>query len=87
MRLIDLMQGGSGLQPARPGRLPAGGASDVEISGITAASDAVRPGFVFAALPGSRQDGRAFIADAVAQGAAAVLAPPDTEWPAGVPPR
>ena len=33
------------------------------------------PGYLFAALPGSRADGRAFIAEAVARGAAAVLAP------------
>ncbi|GAB0115882.1 UDP-N-acetylmuramoyl-L-alanyl-D-glutamate--2,6-diaminopimelate ligase [Acidisoma sp. C75] len=81
------MQGASGPAAPRPGRLPGGGASAVEILGITAASEEVRPGFVFAALPGSRQDGRAFIAEAVARGAAAVLAPPDTDWPAGVPPR
>ncbi len=45
------------------------------------------PGFMFAALPGSRVDGRAFIPDAVARGAVAVLAPQGTEWPPGVPPR
>jgi UDP-N-acetylmuramoyl-L-alanyl-D-glutamate--2,6-diaminopimelate ligase len=44
----------------------------------------VRPGFLFAALPGARADGRAFIAEAVARGAAAVLAPPGTAWPDGV---
>ena len=32
-------------------------------------------------LPGARADGRAFIADAVARGAAAVLAPTGTAWP------
>jgi len=42
---------------------------------------------VYAALPGSRADGRAYIADAVARGAAAVLAPLGAEWPAGVTPR
>jgi len=40
---------------------------------------------LFAALPGTVTDGRRFIADAVARGAAAVLAPLDTEWPPGVP--
>ena len=35
-------------------------------------------GFLFAALPGSRVDGRAFIAEAVARGAVAVLAPRGT---------
>ncbi|MEI7607610.1 MAG: Mur ligase family protein, partial [Rhodospirillaceae bacterium] len=51
---------------------------DLEIAGLTADSRAVRPGFLFAALPGSTVDGRAFIADAVAKGAAAILAPPGT---------
>ncbi len=45
------------------------------------------PGYLFAALPGSRADGRAFIAEAVSRGAAAVLAPEGTQWPPGVPPR
>jgi UDP-N-acetylmuramoyl-L-alanyl-D-glutamate--2,6-diaminopimelate ligase len=59
----------------------------VEISGITADSRAVRPGFMFAALPGANQDGRGFIAEAVARGAVAVLAPEGTAWPEGVAPR
>jgi UDP-N-acetylmuramoyl-L-alanyl-D-glutamate--2,6-diaminopimelate ligase len=59
----------------------------LEISGITADSRRVSKGVLFAALPGSRADGRVFIADAVARGAAAVLAPPGTSWPPGVPPR
>ncbi|MDB5370398.1 MAG: UDP-N-acetylmuramoyl-L-alanyl-D-glutamate--2,6-diaminopimelate ligase [Roseomonas sp.] len=58
-----------------------------DILGLTADSRAVRPGYLFAALPGARSDGRAFIADAVARGAGAVLAPEGTDWPAGVPPR
>lgn len=59
----------------------------VELAGITADSRRVAPGFLFAALPGSRADGRAFIADAVSRGAVAVLAPQGTAWPPGVPPR
>lgn len=59
----------------------------MELLGITADSRAVRPGFLFAALPGAKQDGREFIAEAVARGAVAVLAPEGTVWPAGVPPR
>ncbi|MFN6953544.1 MAG: UDP-N-acetylmuramoyl-L-alanyl-D-glutamate--2,6-diaminopimelate ligase [Acetobacteraceae bacterium] len=58
-----------------------------EILGLSADSRSIRPGFLFAALPGAKADGRAFIADAVARGAAAVLAPEGTEWPPGVPPR
>ncbi|MCZ8141205.1 MAG: UDP-N-acetylmuramoyl-L-alanyl-D-glutamate--2,6-diaminopimelate ligase [Acetobacteraceae bacterium] len=59
----------------------------LEVIGITADSRAVRPGMVFAALPGARTDGRAFIADAVARGAAAILAPEGTAWPAEAPMR
>jgi UDP-N-acetylmuramoyl-L-alanyl-D-glutamate--2,6-diaminopimelate ligase len=50
----------------------------IEISGLTADSRQVRDGYLFAALPGSRADGRAFIGDAKKQGAAAVLAPEGT---------
>ncbi len=59
-------------------RLGAGG-ENVEVRGLAVDSRAVRPGFLFAALPGSRFDGRDFIPDAVAKGAVAVLAPPGTE--------
>ncbi|TCH97504.1 UDP-N-acetylmuramoyl-L-alanyl-D-glutamate--2,6-diaminopimelate ligase [Roseococcus sp. SYP-B2431] len=63
------------------------GSGSAEIRGITADSRAVRPGFLFAALPGAKADGTRFIADAVKAGAAAVLAPEGTEWPAEVPER
>jgi UDP-N-acetylmuramoyl-L-alanyl-D-glutamate--2,6-diaminopimelate ligase len=49
---------------------------EVEITALGADSRSVRPGTLFAAFPGSKVDGRAFINDAVAQGAAAVLADP-----------
>ncbi|RFB04351.1 UDP-N-acetylmuramoyl-L-alanyl-D-glutamate--2,6-diaminopimelate ligase [Parvularcula marina] len=52
---------------------------DVKITGITADSRAVKPGYLFAALPGTQVDGRRFIPDAVAAGAVAVLAVPGTE--------
>jgi UDP-N-acetylmuramoyl-L-alanyl-D-glutamate--2,6-diaminopimelate ligase len=45
-------------------------------AGITADSREVRPGFLFAAIPGTKADGSAFVADAVTRGAAAVLGPP-----------
>ena len=51
------------------------GAGNVEILGLTEDSRAVRPGYLFAALRGSRFDGTDFIADAVAHGAVAILAP------------
>ncbi len=63
------------------------GAAGVDIAGITADSRQVAPGFLFAALPGSRTDGRTFIAEAVSRGAVAILAPQGTPWPPGVPPR
>ncbi len=50
---------------------------DIEIAGLTADSRCVRPGYLFAAIPGTRLDGRRFIADALRAGAAAILAPPD----------
>jgi UDP-N-acetylmuramoyl-L-alanyl-D-glutamate--2,6-diaminopimelate ligase len=62
-------------------------AAALDISGITADSRRVAPGYLFAALPGVRADGRAFIAEAVSRGAAVVLAPEGTRWPSGVPPR
>jgi UDP-N-acetylmuramoyl-L-alanyl-D-glutamate--2,6-diaminopimelate ligase len=46
---------------------------DPDIRGLTADSRDVRPGFLFAALGGSRTDGRRFVADAVARGAVAIL--------------
>lgn len=50
---------------------------DPEITGVTADSRKVKPGFLFAALPGSRADGAAFAAKAVEAGAAAVIADQD----------
>ncbi len=66
---------------------PAAAALGLEARGITADSRQVAPGWVFAALPGARADGRAFIGEAVSRGAIAVLAPTGTAWPPGVPPR
>ncbi|WP_144404662.1 UDP-N-acetylmuramoyl-L-alanyl-D-glutamate--2,6-diaminopimelate ligase [Belnapia sp. F-4-1] len=63
----------------------AGDAAGRLIRGVTADSRAVAPGMLFVALPGTRQDGRAFVADAVARGAVAVLAPEGTQAAAGVP--
>ncbi|HEY1180467.1 MAG TPA: Mur ligase family protein, partial [Phytomonospora sp.] len=45
----------------------------VEVTGVTLASREVRPGDLYAALPGARRHGAEFIADAAAAGAAAVL--------------
>lgn len=48
----------------------------VDITGLTADSRAVEPGFLFAALEGTKTDGRDFIPDALDKGAAAILAAP-----------
>jgi UDP-N-acetylmuramoyl-L-alanyl-D-glutamate--2,6-diaminopimelate ligase len=50
------------------------GAEDLEIAGLTADSRQVKPGYLFAAITGLTQDGRAFALQAVQAGAAAVLA-------------
>jgi UDP-N-acetylmuramoyl-L-alanyl-D-glutamate--2,6-diaminopimelate ligase len=52
--------------------------ADPVITGVTADSRRVGPGALFAALPGTATDGRAFIAQAVAAGAAAILVGEDT---------
>lgn len=57
---------------------------DPEIRGIAVDSRAVVPGDLFAALPGGRFDGAAFIDDALARGAAAILGPPAIEAAAPV---
>jgi UDP-N-acetylmuramoyl-L-alanyl-D-glutamate--2,6-diaminopimelate ligase len=54
--------------------LPAG-LDRVPIKGLTADSREVRPGYLFAALPGVKTDGARFIADALQRGAAAILVP------------
>lgn len=46
---------------------------DPEITGVTADSRKVKPGFLFAALPGAKANGREFAAKAVEAGAAAVI--------------
>ncbi len=53
-------------------------AEDFEVTGLTADSRRVAEGYLFAAIPGTQQDGRAFIAEAVAKGAVAILAPTGT---------
>ena len=48
-----------------------------EFSGLASDSRAVRPGYLFAALPGSQADGADFVEDAVARGAVAILGRPE----------
>ncbi|MFO1186292.1 MAG: UDP-N-acetylmuramoyl-L-alanyl-D-glutamate--2,6-diaminopimelate ligase [Alphaproteobacteria bacterium] len=60
-------------------------AAQLAIRGLTADSREVKPGYLFAALPGTKTDGAAFIADAVGKGAVAVLAEEGVKADASVP--
>ncbi|MBE1237512.1 UDP-N-acetylmuramoyl-L-alanyl-D-glutamate--2,6-diaminopimelate ligase [Phaeovibrio sulfidiphilus] len=62
---------------------PVSGDGDPVITGLSADSRTVVTDGLFAALPGVRADGRAFIAAAVERGARVVLAPPGTMLPEG----
>jgi UDP-N-acetylmuramoyl-L-alanyl-D-glutamate--2,6-diaminopimelate ligase len=66
LRLSDLIDSG------------AGWTASIDIRGITADSREVRPGYLFAALPGAVHDGRDYIDQAIRQGAVAVLSAPGT---------
>ncbi|MFY9289002.1 MAG: Mur ligase domain-containing protein, partial [Alphaproteobacteria bacterium] len=53
--------------------------ADIAITGMTADSRQIKPGFLFVAIPGTTADGRSFIPDAIKNGAVAILAPTGTE--------
>jgi UDP-N-acetylmuramoyl-L-alanyl-D-glutamate--2,6-diaminopimelate ligase len=61
------------------------GFETIEITGITADSHAVQPGFLFAALPGGKVSGVDFIPEAAKRGAAGVIAPPGTRGKTDLP--
>jgi UDP-N-acetylmuramoyl-L-alanyl-D-glutamate--2,6-diaminopimelate ligase len=46
----------------------------IEVAGVTSDSRAVKPGFLFVAVPGSKADGLSFVPQAVAAGVVAVMA-------------
>jgi UDP-N-acetylmuramoyl-L-alanyl-D-glutamate--2,6-diaminopimelate ligase len=52
---------------------------DTDITGITSDSRRVGPGYLFAAIPGTVSDGRAYIPQAIQNGASAILLPRDVE--------
>ena len=56
-------------------------AGDPVLAGLTLDSRKVQPGYLFAALSGSKADGASFVADAVRRGAVAILAASDAELP------
>jgi UDP-N-acetylmuramoyl-L-alanyl-D-glutamate--2,6-diaminopimelate ligase len=64
----------SALTQGFPHRL-AGAPGDPAVAALTLDSRRVAPGTLFAALPGLKADGRAFVAEAVRRGAVAVLGP------------
>lgn len=53
------------------------GDAGTQVSGLTHSSGAVRPGDLYAAVPGSRTHGARFVPEAVGSGAAAVLTDAD----------
>ena len=71
----------TGLLEGAVGRLP----PELQVEGINADSRAVRPGEVFFALPGTQVHGNAFVAQAAARGAVAVVSDRAPEADAGVP--
>jgi UDP-N-acetylmuramoyl-L-alanyl-D-glutamate--2,6-diaminopimelate ligase len=68
----------SGLQAKLPD-----GLSRVPISGLASDSREVKPGYLFAALPGLNTDGARFIQDALERGAAAILMLPGAKLQGG----
>lgn len=57
-----------------------GNAASLEVSGINLDSRTIQSGDVFVALVGTKLDGRQFIANAIEQGAAAILVEADKQW-------
>ncbi len=62
-RLSHLLSGIAAIAPTE----------DVDITGISADSRRIEPGWLFLAAPGMRADGRAFVAGALARGAVAIV--------------
>ncbi len=75
MKLSDLID----LDPSQPES-----AGAVPVTGLTADSRQVRPGFIFVAVPGTKTNGSQFIDEAVAKGAIALVVPQEAEIPAGL---
>jgi len=54
------------------------------IRGLELDSRRIRPGYLFAVVPGRHDDGRTYVADAIERGAVAILSPEKIDVPAGV---
>src|SRR5947209_9232123 len=65
MKLADLVPADAPVHPDL---------SELQILGITADSRRVRPGDVFVAVPGSKDDGLRYVHQAIAAGAVAIMA-------------
>src|SRR5665213_4137684 len=68
-------QSGGTIASGNVGKSPMDSVSD--FSGLASDSRDVKPGYLFAALSGTRANGAAFMSDAVRRGAVAVLARPE----------
>ena len=55
--------------------------SDIEVAGLTCDSRDVKPGYVFAALPGTVTDGRKFIESVLEKGTSAILSTGEMDLP------
>src|SRR5712691_12764967 len=77
MKLADLARGVPGAKLE--------GNGDVDVTGIAYDSRRVKPGDLFVAVSGLRDDGHAFAADAVKKGAVAVALERPVPMPAGTP--
>ncbi len=73
LRLSDLLDELPSLVGGSAPALVAGSVNDVALTGISHDSHLVRPGDLYLARPGERSHGAAFVGDAVAAGAVAVL--------------
>lgn len=60
------------------------GKAELQVTGLTADSRAVKPGYLFAALPGTQTDGAKFLPQAFAAGAIAAIAAHGTKSEAGL---
>lgn len=66
MKLTDVLAGCGAEQTS-------GGRSAVDVTGVTQDSRRVKPGDLFVAIPGTKEDGAQFIGEAVSRGAVAVV--------------
>ena len=85
MKLSQLLDKSEGTETspcaAKPNLTTTFDAPNPDITFLTSDSRKIKPGALFAALPGTDIDGRTFIDDALARGAVAILAPEGTPAP------